>query len=377
MKINTIEPTPSPNTMKIILNKELPSGKSNNYKRENSESAPQIIQDILSIDGVKGVYHVADFLAVERNAKYDWQEILPKVREAFGEDIEESSDTRQEVADTFGDVKVFVQMIQFIPMQVKLLDGQTEKRYGLPERFKEAVLTMQSSVNNVVSDRQWQEYGTRYGDIEDVGSEVVEELIAVYDEDRLNRLVDAAKKKDHTAASHLLKNSYKVTAEMLENADWTKRYAALEQMEPTEEDIPVLAQALNDDKASIRRLATVYLGMIEKPVVLPYLYKALTDKSITVRRTAGDCLSDIGDPSATGAMIKALQDPSKLVRWRAAMFLYEVGDDSALPALIEAQNDPEFEVSMQMKLAIERIKEGEEAKGSVWKQMTDSRNNKD
>ena len=72
-------------------------------------------------------------------------------------------------------------------------------------------------------------------------------------------------------------------------------------------------------------------------------------------------------------MIKALKDPSKLVRWRAAMFLYEVGDESALPALKEAENDPEFEVSLQIKMAIERIEYGEEAKGSVWKQMTESR----
>ena len=33
MKIKSIEPTPSPNTMKVILTEELPGGKSNNYKR--------------------------------------------------------------------------------------------------------------------------------------------------------------------------------------------------------------------------------------------------------------------------------------------------------------------------------------------------------
>jgi HEAT repeat protein len=58
------------------------------------------------------------------------------------------------------------------------------------------------------------------------------------------------------------------------------------------------------------------------------------------------------------------------------MFLYEVGDDKALPALKTAQQDPEFEVSLQVKLAIARIEHGEEAKGSVWKQMTEARKNK-
>jgi HEAT repeat protein len=50
-----------------------------------------------------------------------------------------------------------------------------------------------------------------------------------------------------------------------------------------------------------------------------------------------------------------------------------VGDESALEALKQAENDPEFEVSLQIKMAIERIEGGEEAKGSVWKQMTESR----
>jgi HEAT repeat protein len=84
-------------------------------------------------------------------------------------------------------------------------------------------------------------------------------------------------------------------------------------------------------------------------------------------------LSDIGDVEAIPVMVEALNDTSKLVRWRAAMFLYENGDESVLPALKAAENDPEFEVSMQVKMAIERIKGGEEAKGSVWKQMTESR----
>jgi hypothetical protein len=44
-----------------------------------------------------------------------------------------------------------------------------------------------------------------------------------------------------------------------------------------------------------------------------------------------------------------------------------------LPALKAHENDPEFEVSMQIKMAIERIEGGEAAKGSVWKQMTEAR----
>ena len=112
--------------------------------------------------------------------------------------------------------------------------------------------------------------------------------------------------------------------------------------------------------------------MVKGDEVLPLLYKALLDRSVSVRRTAGDCLSDVGDPAPMFVMIKSLKDP-KLVRWRAPMFLFELGDESAILALKAPQDDPEFEVAMQARLALERIEGGEEAKGSVWKQMTESR----
>ncbi|WP_200412027.1 HEAT repeat domain-containing protein, partial [Virgibacillus salexigens] len=54
----------------------------------------------------------------------------------------------------------------------------------------------------------------------------------------------------------------------------------------------------------------------------------------------------------------------------AGMFLYELGDESAVPALKDAMEDPEFEVRMQVKMALARVEDGEEAKGSIWNQMT-------
>jgi hypothetical protein len=375
MNIKSIEPTPSPNTMKVLLDEELPFGTSHNYKPDNVEKAPPIIQELMKIEGVKGIYHVADFLAVERNPRYDWKEILTKVREVFGEDVERIEDNKQERNEHFGEVKVFVQMLYGLPMQVKLIDSQEERRVGLPQYFIDAVLEAQKHAGNIVLDRKWVEKGVRYGTFEEIGEEIVEELSAAYPPERLERMVQMFKSGEQAKTQKRV--SFKVTEEMLDDPDWTKRYAALEQMdEPTEADIPVLAKALKDEKVSIRRLSTAYLGMIGGKKVLPYLYEALKDKAVPVRRTAGDCLSDIGDPEAIPVMIEALKDPSKLVRWRAAMFLYEVGDESALPALKAAENDPEFEVSMQIKMAIERIEGGEEAKGSVWKQMTEIRKQK-
>lgn len=374
MKIVSIEPTPSPNTMKINLDEELPMGKSNNYKKDSAAGAPAVVVNILDIEGVKGVYHVADFLAVERNAKYDWKVILPEVRKAFGEDAEESGDDAPKINEHFGEVKVLVQMYKGIPMQVKLTDGTEEKRFGLPELFVKKVGEVQTPEDNVVMVRRWKELGVRYGEFDLVGNDVVEELLAAYPPERLEELVKLAKNPGQEAQIKAAKKKIGITKADLENTDWRVRYQLLEQMEdPTIDDLLVLEKALNDEKASIRRLATVYLGMIEDKKVLPLLYKALTDKTVTVRRTAGDCLSDLGFTEAIDEMMEALKDPNKLVRWRAAMFLYEVGDERALPSLKGAEDDPEFEVSMQVKLAIARIEHGEEAKGSVWKQMTEAR----
>jgi hypothetical protein len=373
VKIVSIEPTPSPNTMKINLDEELPMGKSNNYKKDSAAGAPEVVLNILDIEGVKGVYHVADFLAVERNAKYDWKVILPEVRKAFGEDAEEPDDA-PDINEHFGEVKVLVQVYKGIPMQVKLTDGTEEKRFGLPESFVTKVGEVQTPEDNVVMVRRWKELGVRYGDFDQVGNDVVEELLAAYPPERLEELVKLAKNPGQEAQIKAAKKKIRVTEADLENPDWRIRYQLLEQMEdPTIEDLQVLEKALQDEKASIRRLATVYLGMIEDKKVLPLLYKALNDKTVTVRRTAGDCLSDLGFSEAMDEMMEALKDSSKLVRWRAAMFLYEIGDERALPSLKDAQDDSEFEVSMQVKLAIARIEHGEEAKGSVWKQMTEAR----
>jgi hypothetical protein len=378
LKIKAIEPTPSPNTMKINLDEELPMGKSHNYKKETSSDAPPVIQSILQIDGIKGVYHVADFLSVERNAKYDWKELLSKVRHAFGEKSSDNTTAQKVIDKHFGEIKVEVQMFKDIPLQVKLTDGSTERRFGMPEYFLKARERAQLPDDNYILLRKWQNQGARYGGFDQIGQEVVEELMAAYPTERLEVLVTKAQTSDSPTEQKLIRSRQKVTLEDLSNQDWHVRYQLLEQMDnPELEDLPVLEKALSDELPSIRRLATVYLGMIKDQEVLTLLYKALKDKTVTVRRTAGDCLSDLGYPQAEEEMMKALRDQSKLVRWRAAMFLYEVGTNKALIALKAAENDSEFEVSLQIKMAIERIEGGEEAKGSVWKQMTEARKTED
>ncbi|MBB6449086.1 hypothetical protein HNR44_001035 [Geomicrobium halophilum] len=372
MRITGIEPTPSPNTMKLTLNEKLPGGQSGNYTKENKEEAPEQIQQLFEIDGIKGVYHVADFLALEREPKANWEQVLKEAREIFGEHTEGEDGSVQSNAediDHFGEVQVQVQMFKNIPMQIKLLTGDEEKRIGLPNRFTEAAFAAAGEQENIVFERKWEDRSARYGnDLEAIGEEVAEEIAAAYSQERLDQLVKWEDSEQNASRPQPLT----VTKEMMEDPDWRNRFAALDQMDPSEEDLPVLDIALNDEKQSVRRLATTLIGMIETKATLPYLYKALKDRAVTVRRTAGDALSDLGDPQAMDEVIESLNDKSKLVRWRAAMFLYEVGDERAIEPLKAATGDPEFEVDMQIQMALERIEGGEEAKGSVWKQMTES-----
>ncbi|RPJ94745.1 virulence factor [Rummeliibacillus sp. TYF005] len=368
MKIVAIEPTPSPNTMKVILDQELPFGTANNYNDKNKQDAPKEIQEILSIEGVKGVYHVADFLAVERISKYDWENILAAVRNAFGEQHEAS--VGEQIDEHYGEVYVHVQMFKGIPLQVKIFDSISEQRFGLEKRFIDAFNKAMQGDENYILQRKWVDYGVRYGDKEEIGKSIVDELEAAYPESRLAELITANNEKKTVVEQR----KRKVNIEEFEKEDWEKRFQLLDQMaDPEVSDLPLLEKALEDEKMSIRRLATVYLGMIEDKKVVPSLVRALQDRSASVRRTAGDCISDLGFEEFEPAMMEALKDRNKLVRWRAAMFLYETGTKASLKALEEVSSDSEFEVKLQVKMAIARISQGKEAMGSVWKQMTEAR----
>ncbi|MCY9657627.1 virulence factor [Paenibacillus chondroitinus] len=378
MKIISIEPTPSPNSMKLNMDESLPAGVRKTYTKKNSTEAPDNVQQLLAVQGVISLFHAADFIALDRTSKGDWQFILAKAREILGvaEGSASSNDlpleqTQAEAA--FGEAQVLVQMFRGIPLQVRVRAGNEEARVAMPERFTQAAVRAGTASPNLIKERKLEELGVRYGELKDIAGEVVQELDASYDDARVEALVSSAMLETDVPPSSEASEEDQTggaTLEQLRHSDWKLRYAALQKIQPSLETLPLLVHALQDENTSIRRLATVYLGDIKEPEVLPFLYRALEDDTPSVRRTAGDTLSDLGDPAAMPAMAKALKDRNKLVRWRAARFLYEVGDNSVLKDLQEAADDPEFEVRMQVKIALERIEGGHAAEGSVWQQMT-------
>ncbi|MFC5446953.1 virulence factor [Paenibacillus aestuarii] len=378
MKIISIEPTPSPNSMKLNMDESLPAGVRMTYTKANSTGAPEAIRELLAVQGVTSLFHTADFIAVDRNPKGDWQFILAKAREIFGEAQPTAGSellTEQAAPEVaFGEAQVLLQTFRGIPLQVRVRAGSEEVRAAMPERFTQAAVRAGTASPNLIKERKLEELGVRYGELKDIAGEVVQELDASYDDARIEHLVSLAMQETPGTPEAEDGPSGEIdsgaVAEQLRQSDWKLRYAALQKIQPSLETLPLLVLALQDENTSVRRLATVYLGDIKEPEVLPYLYRALEDDSPVVRRTAGDTLSDIGDPAAMPAMAKALRDRNKLVRWRAARFLYEVGDKSVVDSLRDAVDDAEFEVRMQVKIALERIEGGHAAEGSVWQQMT-------
>lgn len=383
MKLLSIEPTPSPNSMKLNVDEKLPAGERHTYTMDKKDQLPPFALKLLEIPGVKSVFRTADFFAVDRRPSADWAGILAAVRELFGAAAGAggAGAGADALAYSFGEARVLVQMYRGIPMQIRVQSGGQEARAALGQRFTDAV--NEAAGGTFIRERRLAEFGVRYGEPQEILEEVARELDAAYPDERLRELIAAAQAAGGAgdAAANagegeggpggVRATTPDELAEALRAPDWQTRYAALSRAKPDAELLPLLAQAARDPQVSVRRLAVVYLGDLRIPEALPPLLAALKDTSAAVRRTAGDTLSDIGDPAAGPAMAEALGDVNKLVRWRAARFLYEAGDEGALEALERtAASESEFEVKLQAEMAIARIRSGEEAAGSVWQQMT-------
>lgn len=117
MEIVRVEPTPSPNTMKIVLSEKREDSQSNTYS-SIAEGQPGFINDVLEIDGVKSIFHVMDFLAVDKKPKFDWEDVLPKVTATLKDEHEVTSETPPD--EHFGEIKAEVLTFKGIPYQIKL-----------------------------------------------------------------------------------------------------------------------------------------------------------------------------------------------------------------------------------------------------------------
>lgn len=363
MKIVKIEPTPSPNTLKIVLDYKRPDLTSVTYK-EVEKSNPSFINDILKIDGVKSIFHALDFISIDKKPKFDFEQMLPSLKRVFDEEVVEVNEP------TIDNGEMNVELLTFkdIPYQIKVTSSNEEFRKQLDVRFINAMLKAQKDSDNVVFMRKWVPFGVRFGDVDEIINSVKEEVDALFPQNRLDDLVTSGLMQEYIAEEKVLER-FTIDAYLKED-DWKARYRMLDHYpDPDVTDIPLLTVVMQDSKPQIKRLCIALLGMIEDKAVLPLIHSAIEDKNLTIRRTAGDTISDLGFKESLPVMEKALNDKHPIVRWRAAMFLYDEGNESSLPYLEAHLEDEAFDVRLQVQMAYERIKNGEEAVGSVWKQM--------
>lgn len=373
LHLRSVETTPNPNSMKLNLAEHV--GKAVTYSADSREGCPEIIGKLVDIDGVKSVFVCGDFLTLNKDPRADWRAILDVATRILGgnESSSAASEEQRQEAEKHGQVQVLVQTFRGVPIQVKVVEPDGEKRISLPARFNEtAVLIQEKTGADFLKERYWADWGVRYGNREDVAAEVADEINGTIDEPALDRICAAALGGD---SKEIMKLSTEELQADLRSDDWHKRLRAVQELGTTDDVVPQLTEALSDANPQVRRHAAAALGATGDAAAVVPLCEAFTkDSHVGVRRTAGDALSDLGDCSAQEAACKALSDPNKLVRWRAARFLFEVGTEEALTFLENAKEDPEFEVRLEIAAAIQRIKGGGQTSAPVWKKIIDSSN---
>lgn len=368
MHLKSVETTPNPNSMKINLDGTF--GTTVTYSSENKAGCPDFVEKLLAVAGVKSVFACNDFLTINRDPQADWRPILEQAAIILGGDssseqfggneipTEETINAQRQAAQREGQVQIFVQTFRGIPIQVRAVGVHKETRISLGDRFNEAAkLAQAESGADYLKERYWADHGVRYGPLEEVATEVADELRGIFDENRLAQAKDQAP-------------SFDTLALWMKDDDWHRRLAAVQILSTLENPVSLLALAIKDASPQVRRLAAAALGTTgSAEAVAPLAEALINDQSIGVRRTAGDALSDIGDVSAQAAVCCALSDPNKLVRWRAARFLSDVGTEEALSFLEAAADDPEFEVRLEIEAAIQRIRGGGQGLGPAWKRI--------
>ncbi len=372
MRITSVETTPNPNSMKLNLDQAF--SKAETYTPAQRQGCPQAVISLLDIEGVQSIFVCNNFITINRDPRLDWQPILEiATRLLDGDDSKSkpdsiSLDEQRQSAEKEGQVCIFVQTFRGIPIQVKAIANQTEKRISTGERFNNAIQFVQKeTAADYLKERYWADWGVRYGTIDEIATEVADEIAGTINDKSLKQLISAALGEIAPTASTGSSNNLR---QQLNASDWHSRLRAVQEIGTNKEAVALLTIALQDSHLQVRRLAAAALGATgNTEAVLPLCQTLLNDQSVGVRRTAGDALSDLGDVSAQPTACLALKDSNKLVRWRAARYLAEVGTQEALPYLTVAAADPEFEVCLEIEAAIQRISGGLSTSAPAWKRI--------
>ncbi len=149
MEILRIEPTPSPNTMKVVLSYTREDKLSNTYKSRRNTT--KIYKSVVIYRWYHFHFHVMNFLAVDKAPKADWEVILPDIKAAFSDanKVLESVNEPQ-IDNHFGEIKAELLTFKGIPYQIKLTSADQELREQLPQTYVDHMTQAQTAHDNIV-----------------------------------------------------------------------------------------------------------------------------------------------------------------------------------------------------------------------------------
>ncbi|BBI35459.1 NifU N-terminal domain-containing protein [Cohnella abietis] len=78
-----IQETPNPNAIKINTSERVFEGPKSTSLKSGAETDHPLAQALLSIEGVDNIFGINNFVTVTKTAEADWDEISPKIKEAF------------------------------------------------------------------------------------------------------------------------------------------------------------------------------------------------------------------------------------------------------------------------------------------------------
>ena len=133
--------------------------------------------------------------------------------------------------------------------------------------------------------------------------------------------------------------------------------------------LDVAIQALQDPKATTRRLAAEMLGRMESDSAIPHLTRLLSDPEPAVRASAVSSLGLVFADSAISEIIPLLDDPDEQVREEALAVLPKL-KVAASPDLIEKlssliTNDPSWAVQTMAIVALAKLGAVNEARSNL------------
>ncbi|PTI16702.1 NifU N-terminal domain-containing protein [Staphylococcus xylosus] len=82
MEIVEVSQTPNPNTMKIVLQLSGEDYKPNTYTSVKDDQ-PDFINAILELEGIKSIFQAMNFISVDKNSDFNWDDLLPRVTETL------------------------------------------------------------------------------------------------------------------------------------------------------------------------------------------------------------------------------------------------------------------------------------------------------